>query len=79
MTTLALFAGAFVCGFALDVLAAAYMRAVADRRALRAALLSAAIGGMGLIAVLIVVDTPITVVADILGSFFGAYVAVRRS
>lgn len=79
MTTMALFVGAFVCGFALDVLAATYMRAVADRRALRAALLSAAIGGMGLVAVLIVVDTPIAVIADILGSFCGAYAAVRRS
>lgn len=68
---------AFSVGFVLDLLAAHYMRYVADKRALPAAIVSATIGGAGLVAVLVVVSTPWAALADIAGSFTGAYVAVK--
>lgn len=78
MTTL-LFAVAFIMGFAADSLWTLYVRCIAEKRALPAATVSAAIAGLGLVAVLIIVWNPWTIVADVVGGFLGTYVAVRRS
>lgn len=68
----------FIMQFMLAALWAEYVRNVAEKKRLNAALADAGLYGLSAIAAVAVVEEPVLIVPGVLGAFVGTYLGVKK-